>query len=525
MIKVVSRLATRWSPSAVDRSIRDIPLFEEFNRQFVVLLGALSVVAAVLFGIIAMSGGGRAAILATLVAASVSLAALAQRLRSRYDAATLFLLIMFTSAILAPFFPDLERGTNLGISLTFGLLAAILVDRKGAWMITIAFATAWMLSATLSGTLAESSVALIATVGTLIVAAYVLDRVKRTLLVAADQYRSLFDHVPVALSTSTYEGRLVQVNQAFVSLIGTSDTSEALMRGAFKLWVDPTDREAMFDQIRQEGQVTGREVELQRADGTPFPARIYASSMVSAMGEQVHHFMVEDITEEVTARTALEELVLAKDRFLAAVSHELRTPLTAVVGLAAELNEHLDVLSVVEVAEFAKVISEQSSELATLVEDILVASRLEIGQVSVRSETLELADVIDMALAQFAALQITVERSGRARASADPLRVRQIVRNLVTNAKRAGATTIRVELEEDERWARATVVDNGPGVPSEHAEAIFQPYVSLRKDSRTDALGLGLYVSRSLAEQMNGHLTYLRHGELSRFVLDLPKAG
>ncbi len=131
-----------------------------------------------------------------------------------------------------------------------------------------------------------------------------------------------------------------------------------------------------------------------------------------------------------------------------------------------------------------------------------------------------------MVLASLVELSGETEVRGRAGvALADPTRLRQILRNLLTNAVRYGGTTIWVELDEHPGSIEIAVCDDGAGVPQQHASDIFEPYVSAHADqSRPQALGLGLAISRRLARLMDGDVTYERSDGITRFTLTLVKA-
>jgi signal transduction histidine kinase len=110
-------------------------------------------------------------------------------------------------------------------------------------------------------------------------------------------------------------------------------------------------------------------------------------------------------------------------------------------------------------------------------------------------------------------------------ASGDPGRVRQIIRNLITNASRYGGPDIQVLFSIEGEVVHLEVTDNGHGVPPSEWERIFEPYYRAH-DSATQpaALGIGLSVARHLARLMDGDLTYRREGDRSVFRLSLPVA-
>jgi signal transduction histidine kinase len=219
----------------------------------------------------------------------------------------------------------------------------------------------------------------------------------------------------------------------------------------------------------------------------------------------------------------------AKDKLLASVSHELRTPLTAIVGLSQEIVSNSHDLGRDEFDELTGIIAVQSRELAGLVEDLLVASRADFGNLSIRPEAIDLRAQADMVV-HGVRDSVPAERSLSVtglpvRAWADPLRVRQIVRNLVTNALRYGGDTIEVRLVEVGGMAKAVVSDNGAGVPDHETALIFERYYrSGQTPTQPGSVGIGLSVSRQLAEMMDGTLEYTTTGGNTGFELTLPLA-
>ena len=233
-----------------------------------------------------------------------------------------------------------------------------------------------------------------------------------------------------------------------------------------------------------------------------------------------------DITDLRRAERRLEELVKSKDEFIASVSHELRTPLTAVVGLTDELRNHHSTFSPTEQQEFMDLIAEQAADVANIVEDLLVAARADIGTVSLAPKA------IDIAAAVRSLAETPDERTGpvlelpsnsHLRALADEARVRQILRNLLSNARRYGGDTIIVRAGQEGARVWIEVGDDGPGIIEEERERIFEPYTTAHPVSGvTAAVGLGLTVSRQLARLMSGDLTYRCEKGESTFRLTLP---
>ncbi len=100
--------------------------------------------------------------------------------------------------------------------------------------------------------------------------------------------------------------------------------------------------------------------------------------------------------------------------------------------------------------------------------------------------------------------------------------MRQILRNLLTNAERYGGPNVEVTVSRGDRGIDIAVLDDGEGLPPEEWENIFQLYHRAHEGGRSESLGIGLAVSRQLAELMGGTLEYARENGLSVFRLNLP---
>jgi len=232
-----------------------------------------------------------------------------------------------------------------------------------------------------------------------------------------------------------------------------------------------------------------------------------------------------DLTQVRETQRRLERLVADKDRFIASVSHELRTPLAAVFGLSEELSTNWERFDDAEVHELVGLVAAQSAELSSIVEDLLVAANLETGRVAIGSGVVALNTVVAEALAdchRSAPDMGHVEVSGPVVAvNADVVRVRQVIRNLITNAIRYGGDTISVRIGGGDH-PYVEIIDDGEGVPLEHRESIFVPYYQASGGEPVlGSLGLGLSISRELARRMGGDLSYSYRDHTSVFRLDL----
>ena len=227
--------------------------------------------------------------------------------------------------------------------------------------------------------------------------------------------------------------------------------------------------------------------------------------------------------ERESDRERLEELNRAKDAFLASVAHELRTPLTAVVGFGQVLQQGADSMSSEERAELLDVMVEQGSDLTNIISDLLVAAKADIGALEVESVPVNLHAQISQVLDSIEQLTNVDVTGEQVRALGDADRIRQVLRNLVSNAVRYGGDHVRVEVLADSTEAGVLVCDSGFPIPEEDRERIFEPYRRAHNaPGLVDSLGLGLAISRQLARLMGGDLTYRYENSESVFELTLP---
>jgi two-component system OmpR family sensor kinase len=238
---------------------------------------------------------------------------------------------------------------------------------------------------------------------------------------------------------------------------------------------------------------------------------------------------VADATAEHDLADFLRKQVRVKNDFIAGVSHELRTPLTAVVGFAEELRR-TDVGLPVDAYEMIEIVASQSTVLSHIVEDLLVAAQAEIGELSVERRTVDIRSLVDRIVRSSRHLASETDSSVSAtcaeiRAVGDAIRIEQVVRNLVTNAILHGGPSIEVRSFNEGAVVVIEVEDDGEGVPEGAEEEIFTAYRSIGKDTGLPpSIGLGLSVSNTLANMMDGTLAYHRDRDATVFRLTLPAA-
>ncbi|MEX2423694.1 MAG: PAS domain S-box protein [Acidimicrobiia bacterium] len=253
--------------------------------------------------------------------------------------------------------------------------------------------------------------------------------------------------------------------------------------------------------------------------------RLEVAQAVEPLGGAVG--MHIDITDLRKAALQAEEFARSKDRLIASVSHELRTPLTAVLGFANLIEDPQD-LDADEVSQFASEIHRQATDMAGIVEDLLVAARAEMGALTVRIDDVDVSREIQdvtSALRHHPSVSVEVHTDSVPLIRADPLRLRQILRNLVNNAVRYGGSHVRIDAVTTAENVAVRVADDGDGVPADLAEAIFEPFFSAHdRSGQPDSLGLGLSVVRTLAVAMGGTAAISAEEGWTVFTVTLPRA-
>jgi signal transduction histidine kinase len=291
-------------------------------------------------------------------------------------------------------------------------------------------------------------------------------------------------------------------------------------------------RTESFPVLGQEWQLAVAGIEGEPTTPDPWAAVLVlsAGTLISLAGA----LLVSALRERAMARREvgrLMELGVAKDQFLASVSHELRTPLTGVVGFTALLRDPTRDLSEFERSRMIDNISDEAGDLAAIIDDLLVAARSELDMVTVTAEPVKLPEVVSAVVAssrdeEAARIEVSPGPADYPLAMGDPARVRQVMRNLISNACRYGGEPIEVRFQTTAERAVVQVIDHGTGLPMSEWDRIFEPYYRVHHvETQPAALGIGLSVSRHLSRLMGGDLTYRYEEGRSIFELSLPQSG
>jgi len=231
--------------------------------------------------------------------------------------------------------------------------------------------------------------------------------------------------------------------------------------------------------------------------------------------------------DEMELRRRLDserELAIARDEFIANASHELRTPLTAITGMAMLLEEEPAVTESELASELVEIIVSESSDLGRMVEDLLTTARIDAGALQFTFENIEVRKEVEEVVGSLKRVGVEVSidcEEGAVRA--DRLRLRQVIRNLLSNAGKYGGPDVRIEGTAEGRTYLVVVSDDGDGLPDEIVANAFQRFVHQgHETATTDSVGLGLSIVHSLTDGMGGSVKYERVDGRTRFLVRLP---
>ncbi|HEX8436015.1 ATP-binding sensor histidine kinase [Archangium sp.] len=244
------------------------------------------------------------------------------------------------------------------------------------------------------------------------------------------------------------------------------------------------------------------------------------------------------LQEEQAARRAAEEALQARDVFLSVAAHELRTPLTPLQLQLETLVKRGAAAGGRGLAPGELLVSleravRQTKRLGRLVHELLDVARLTSRQLVLQLETFDLAEVVREVCERFTPEQqrrgstLHVSTSGAAVGRWDPLRLEQVVTNLLDNAMKFGeGQPIDIEVTSSESSVRVAVRDRGIGIPEADAVRIFDKFERAVSERHFGGLGLGLWISRRIVEAHGGSMSvHSRPREGATFTVVLPLRG
>jgi PAS domain S-box-containing protein len=354
-----------------------------------------------------------------------------------------------------------------------------------------------------------------------------------------EEFQRLLAKLPVAAYTCDVEGLVTFYNRHAVEVWGREprlNHPQDRYCGSFRLYTpegDPVPHEEcwMALALRENKAFDGHEIVIERADGGRCTVLAYANPIHDEVGRLIGAVNVlMDITGRKQSENILRQADRRKNEFLAMLAHELRNPL-------APIRSGLDVLALAESAErdTIELMQQQVEHLVRLVDDLLDVSRIVRGQIELRRQPVELADVVGDAVR--AIDDSVVEHNHRLTVSlpkspvwlnADPVRLKQVVQNLLKNSCKYTDRGGKIELTARQVGGEAEVrvVDDGVGIDPELLPHVFEMFAQSSRslDRAQGGLGIGLMLVRSIVERHGGSVSAHSNGpgQGSEFCIRLP---
>lgn len=357
---------------------------------------------------------------------------------------------------------------------------------------------------------------------------------KRRAELANEHLAAIVESSDDIIASKTLDGVITSWNKGAERTLGYS-ADEVIGRHVSMLMPPELveDMPRILDRVRRGEKVDHYQTRRRRKDGTIIDVSLTVSPIRDASGRIVGASKIgRDITEEKRIEVERQEAERRKDEFLAMLAHELRNPLSAINGAAQLFGK----LETEEELEWAKeVVLRQVKHLARLIDDLLDVSRISRGKISLRREPIDLAPVVGSAVEAVRPLleerkhELSVSLvNGGLRLEADPLRLEQILINLLTNAAKYTDAGGRISLtaRHEGHDVVIKVRDTGVGISAELMPRIFDLFAQGdRTIARSEGgLGIGLTLVQKLAEMHGGHVTAESEGpdKGSEFTIRLP---
>ncbi len=425
--------------------------------------------------------------------------------------------------------------------------ATAALDLAGAWLFSLAgVAAAALLGALLlvvTGQARRTELEVQSATGELRREVHERSQAEQALRVSEARLRSILDNVPLGVAFLDPHGGLLEGNQHLYDMFGSKPL--ALIGRRVADFTHADDQPGMLRQhlelLAGHTEVVRGQVRLRRTDGSELWVRLAANAQRDDNGRVLSMVaVIDDISEHRRLESAeramhrAEAANRAKTEFVSRMSHELRTPLNAMIGFAQLLGMDEDPAPAPHQREWMQQIQRAGWHLLELINETLDLARIESGSIQVTLQPVPLAPLLANCRAMLSAAaanrQVSIDiDSPPLAAQADPVRLRQVLTNLLSNAikynRDGGRVSIRAEPTAGGRVSIA-VSDSGIGLSPSQLDRLFVPYDRLgREHSGVEGTGIGLVISRRLAELMGGALSVESEpGEGSTFTLTLAAA-
>jgi len=348
-------------------------------------------------------------------------------------------------------------------------------------------------------------------------------QIEKDLRQSEERYRGLVENAVLGIFQVTKEGKFLMANQRMANIFGYDSQQDffADVDNIIKLYVNPEERPNVLQEIDEKGHIDGREMNFKRKDGNPVFCNAYVQSIQSEDGEYIYEGLLEDVTDK---KKAGEELLKAKKLeslgvLAGGIAHDFNNLMSAVVGNIS--------LARIEMKPGSKAFRNLvEAEKASIQTKELTARLITFSKGGgPAKEAVSIGDLVKNCVG-FSLKGSDISCNFSIPDDISPVEIdedqmKQAIHNIVTNAQEvmAGQGTIKVSCEDvnigekdsltlkDGKYVKISIEDQGPGIPEEDLEKIFDPYFSTKDMGAQKGMGLGLAISDSIVKKHDGLIT------------------
>ncbi len=338
-----------------------------------------------------------------------------------------------------------------------------------------------------------------------------------------------------AIIGKTLDGEMTSWNRAAERLYGY--TAEEAIGRHISILVPgdlPDEIPTIMSRLSRGERIEHYETKRLRKDGELVDVSVTISPILDEEGRVVGASSIaRDIRERLEAEKVeryaleLEAAHKAMEDFVAMAAHDLRTPITVIQGFAQTMSEAWEELGDDQKVPYLSIMTRQAGHLATLVSDLLMASRLESEVLATEPEVITLDRCVEEVLEDLGerAKEVEVDMRHPTSVFVDPQHLNRILHNLLSNAFRYGRPPVRILATDSETAVEIAVSDEGEGIPEEFVPRLFEKFTRVDKTLSREkgGTGLGLAIVHGLARANGGEVWYERNEPTgSIFYIRLP---